>query len=58
MWVMQCVMRIIAPPLALYPYPSPLLSSPFAGKLDIVVTIFVRVCVCVHPCIRPGLSVP
>ena len=28
----------------------------FAGKQDIVVTVFVR-CMCVRPCVRPDLSV-
>ena len=33
------------------------LSSPLAGKRDIVVTILVR-CMCVGPCVRPNLSGP
>ena len=33
------------------------LSSPLAGKQDIVVTILVQ-CMYVHPCIRPNLSGP
>ena len=33
------------------------LSSPLAGKRDIVVTILVR-CMCVRPCFRPDLSGP
>ena len=33
------------------------LSSPLAGKRDIVVTILVQ-CMYVHPCIRPNLSGP
>ena len=34
---------------------SDFLSSPLAGKRDIVVTILVC-CMCMHPCIRPNLS--
>ena len=33
------------------------LSSPLAGKRDIVVTIFVR-CMCVRQCVRSDLSGP
>ena len=33
------------------------LSSPLAGKRDIVVTIFVRY-MCLHPCVHPDLSGP
>ena len=33
-------------------YSSCILSSPLAGKQDIVVIILVR-CMCVRPCVRP-----